>query len=109
MTEKVLLYELEEELIDYRWNQLLEYATPGHLIEALLRYLIDSDSYMLSELFDMHFDNSDKIWFAFSDWADDAYSLWESRVSALRCEYYGMLHNVLYSPSTNNYILHFKE
>lgn len=106
---RVYVFELEHELDDHRWRELTRCVDESSLLYALLAYMVDSDSYYLSEIADLQLGGTfgSDLWFALSDWADDAFILWESRIDLFRLHYFGMLKSVRFSKAHNCYAIEF--
>ena len=106
------VFELEDELLDYRWDAVVrQVGDASSLLYAIWSYILDSDGYYLAELRELYLggDHGSELWFYLSDWADDAFELWEDRVQLLRLEYYGQLRAVVFSKTASSYALTFGE
>lgn len=106
---EILVFELEKELDDYRWGELTRHVDESSLLYAILTYMINSDSYFLSEISELYLGGREgtELWFSLSDWADDAFELWEDRIELFRLHRFEMLRSVTFSKSQRCYAIEF--
>lgn len=102
----VLVFELEPELDDSRWQELSSTAPPDELLLGLYQYLLDYDTYVLDEVFQQYL-KTDYLWSLLSDWSDDATLLWERRISQMKCDLGPSLNTVSFHPASRSYALYF--
>lgn len=108
--KRIYVFEMEDELLDHRWDELIKVVgEASSFLYAIWAYMIDSDSYYLSEIAEIHLsgDYGSAMWFVMSEWADDAFCLWEDRIERFRLEHFGELTSVFYDRRAQSYAIVF--